>query len=343
MPPEKTPSPTDPTRETSSRQRDNIEQGCLRLVDETIADFVHGSHEQVRLSSFPENSRATYKDLHNSLGSEAEARAQWSHGSALACRLEAADGERKKKAAIRYALTAIDWARWHASQEKLAGSPVAPEKPAQEVLARVLGPKPEDDETSKEGWERHRRRLSTHLKRGRKWSRLVKDLGFGILVKDAWTSPGKFRHDLRSASLSSPSPALSTGCIELSALSEQIQDSITGDMLLVEGTDFFFGVDSIRRLSGRTWLNDEVILACLHLSDKLAFVRVGFSVSIPQQMQAHSLMQRPFKRVVEQMAKWHRQVGAGTRLVCLFPLFQSQSQFSLLEINEREESIFHYD
>ncbi|RSL46230.1 hypothetical protein CEP51_015970, partial [Fusarium floridanum] len=120
MPPEKTPSPTDPTGETSSRQTDNIEHGCLQLVDETIADFVHGSHEQVRLSSFPENSRATYKDLHDSLGSEAEARAQWSHCSALACRLEAADGERKK-AAIRYALTAIDWARWHASQEKLAG------------------------------------------------------------------------------------------------------------------------------------------------------------------------------------------------------------------------------
>ncbi|KAI8691512.1 ULP-PROTEASE domain-containing protein [Fusarium sp. Ph1] len=384
MPTEKTPFPVDPTRETSPRQTDNIEQGCLRLVDQTIADFVHGSHEQVRLSSFPENSRATYKDLHDSLGSEAEAGAQWSHGSALARLLEAADGERKK-ATIRYALTAIVWARWHASQEKLAGSSAAPEKPAQEVLTRVTGPKPEDDETSKEGWERHRRRLGTHLKRGRKWSRLVKDLGFGILLKDAWqlihppeapldtlvrgllgspekmavlglleaqlpllletgrTSPGKFRHDLRSASLSSSSPALSTGLVELSTLCEQIRDSTTGDMILVEGTDFFFGVDSIRRLSGRTWLNDEVILACLHLSDKLAFVRVGFSVSISQQMQAHSLMQRPFERVVKQMAKWHRQVGAGTRLVCLFPLFQDQSHFSLLEINEREESIFHYD
>ncbi|RSL38405.1 hypothetical protein CEP51_016922 [Fusarium floridanum] len=114
-------------------------------------------------------------------------------------------------------------------------------------------------------------------------------------------------------------------------------------MILVKGTDFLFGADSLRRLSGKTWLNDEVILACLHLSDKLAFVRVGFSVSIHQQMQAYSLMQRPFERVVEQMAKWHRQVKAGTRLVCLFPLFQSQSHFSLLEINEREESIFHYD
>ncbi|KAH7268748.1 hypothetical protein B0J15DRAFT_487001 [Fusarium solani] len=179
MPPEKTPSPTDPTRETSSRQTDNIDQGGLRLVDETIDDFVHGSHEQVRLSSFPGNSRATYKDLRDSLGSEAEATAQWSYGSAWVSLLEAADGERKK-AAICYALAAIALARWYASQEKLAGSSVAPEKAAQEVLARVLGPKP-NDETSKEGWERRRRRLSTHLKRGRKWSRLVKDLGFGIL------------------------------------------------------------------------------------------------------------------------------------------------------------------
>ncbi|KAI8681926.1 hypothetical protein NCS55_00446200 [Fusarium keratoplasticum] len=384
MPPETTPSPTNPARETSQRLINYIERGCLCLLDQPMDDFVHGSHEQVRLSSFPGNPRATYRALFDSLRSKAESRAQWSHGSAWVSLLESSDGERKK-AAIFYALTAIAFVRWYASQEHLIGSSVAPEEAAQGVLARALGPKPKDDENSKEGWERRRKRLDKHLTRGRKWSRLVKDLGFGILLKDAWqlanspevtldtlvrgllgspekmavlrllesqvallletgrTSPDKFRHDLRSASLSSPSPALSAACVELGTLSEQIRDSITGNMLLVEGTDFLFGVDSLRRLSGRTWLNDEVILACLHLSDKLAFVRVGFSVSIHQQMQAHSLMQRPFERVVEQMAKWHRQVGAGTRLVCFFPLFQSQSHFSLLEINEREESIFHYD
>ncbi|KAJ4160335.1 hypothetical protein NW754_003460 [Fusarium falciforme] len=384
MPPEKTPSPTDPARESSQRLVNYIERGCLCLLDQPMDDFVHGSHEQVRLSSFPGNSRATYRALFDSLGSKAEGRAQWSHGLEWVSLLESSDGERKK-AAIFYALTAIAFVRWYASQEHLVGSSVAPEEAAQEVLARALGPKPKDDENSKEGWERRRKRLDKHLARGRKWSRLVKELGFGILLKDAWqlanspevtldtlvrgllgspekmavlrllevqvallletgrTSPDKFRHDLRSASLSSPSPALSAACVELGTLSEQIRDSITGNMLLVEGTDFLFGVGSLRRLSGRTWLNDEVILACLHLSDKLAFVRVGFSVSIHQQMQAHSLMQRPFERVVEQMAKWHRQVEAGTRLVCFFPLFQSQSHFSLLEINEREESIFHYD
>ncbi|KAM6516675.1 hypothetical protein FALCPG4_014850 [Fusarium falciforme] len=384
MPPEKTPSPTDPARESSQRLVNYIERGCLCLLDQPMDDFVHGSHEQVRLSSFPGNSRATYRVLFDSLGSKAEGRAQWSHGLEWVSLLESSDGERKK-AAIFYALTAIAFVRWYASQEHLVGSSVAPEEAAQEVLARALGPKPKDDENSKEGWERRRKRLDKHLARGRKWSRLVKELGFGILLKDAWqlanspevtldtlvrgllgspekmavlrllevqvallletgrTSPDKFRHDLRSASLSSPSPALSAACVELGTLSEQIRDSITGNMLLVEGTDFLFGVGSLRRLSGRTWLNDEVILACLHLSDKLAFVRVGFSVSIHQQMQAHSLMQRPFERVVEQMAKWHRQVEAGTRLVCFFPLFQSQSHFSLLEINEREESIFHYD
>lgn len=114
-------------------------------------------------------------------------------------------------------------------------------------------------------------------------------------------------------------------------------------MLLVKGAGFRIGVESLRKLGATRWFNDEVILACLHLADKLAFVRVGFSIPIHWQTRAHSAIPRLFERAAKQTAEWHRQIEAWSRLVCFFPLFQYQNHFSLLEINKREGSINHYD
>ncbi|KAK7403727.1 hypothetical protein QQX98_010499 [Neonectria punicea] len=114
-------------------------------------------------------------------------------------------------------------------------------------------------------------------------------------------------------------------------------------MLLVKGTDFRFSVKSLRRLGAMRWLNDEVILACLYLADKLAFVRVGFSIPIHRQTRAHSAIPRPFERAAKQIAEWHCQTEARDGLVCFFPLFQHDNHFNLLEINEREGSVYHYD
>lgn len=164
-----------------------------------------------------------------------------------------------------------------------------------------------------------------------------------LLLETGRTNPDKFRYDLESKGLPFSDPGSSTRFVELDGLCKQVRDSISGDMLLVKGSDFRFGVDSLRRLAATTWLNDEVILACLHLSDKLAFVRVGFSIPIHRQTRAHSAIQRPLERAAKQMTEWHRQEGARNRLVWFFPLFQHQNHFSLLEINEREGSIFHYD
>ncbi|KAK7421480.1 hypothetical protein QQX98_002179 [Neonectria punicea] len=165
----------------------------------------------------------------------------------------------------------------------------------------------------------------------------MEELGSSILLKNAYRQLAK-----------SPEPALDTLVKELPGSPEKVTvlrllDSITSDMLLVKGTDFRFDVDSLLRLNGTRWLNDEVILACLHLSDKLAFVRVGFSIRIHRRTRSHSTIPRPFERAVKQMAKWHQQAEARSLLVCFFPLFQHQNHFSLLEINEREGSIFHYD
>jgi hypothetical protein len=44
-----------------------------------------------------------------------------------------------------------------------------------------------------------------------------------------------------------------------------------------------------------------------------------------------------------QIEKWRRWVVEQRSLVYFFPLFQYGNHFSLLEINEREGSIFHHD
>ncbi|KAJ4171567.1 hypothetical protein NW754_013336 [Fusarium falciforme] len=294
---------------TPPRQPDDCERGCLDLLDQAVDDFVQDSHEQIRQFTSPGNSRETYKVLFDSLGNETneveEERTRWSDGSEWVFLLEAGYGERHK-GTICYALTAIAFARWHTSQVQLVDGATTAQKAAQEVSARILGPKPDGDENNRKGWERRRKRLGTHLTRGRKWSRLVEELGSGILLKDAWqlskspepaldtlvkelpgspekatvlrlladqmtllietgrTNPDKFRYDLKSEGLPFSDPCSSTECVELDGLYEQVRDSITGDMLLVKGTEFRFGVDSLLRLGGTRWLNDEVILACLH-------------------------------------------------------------------------------
>lgn len=115
---------------------------------------------------------------------EGEDGTKWPDGSEWVSLVEAGYSQRHR-GSIRYALTAIAFARWHASQVRLIDSTTY-QKAAQEVSGRVLGPKPGDDETKKGGWERRRKNIGTHLTRGQKWSRLVKELSTVILLKNAW-------------------------------------------------------------------------------------------------------------------------------------------------------------
>jgi hypothetical protein len=188
MTPERTLSPVGLRGATPPRQKDDCEPGCLDLLGQAIDDFVIDSHEQVQQFSLPGNSRETYKAVFDSLRNKAneagEGGTRWSDGSEWVSLLEAGHGERHK-GAIYCALTAIAFTRWHVSQVALVDSATTTQKAAQEVSARILGPKPEDDENHK-GWEQRRKKLSTHLTRGRKWSRLVEELGCGILLKNAW-------------------------------------------------------------------------------------------------------------------------------------------------------------
>ncbi|MFD2317080.1 Ulp1 family isopeptidase [Halomonas organivorans] len=45
----------------------------------------------------------------------------------------------------------------------------------------------------------------------------------------------------------------------------------------------------------------------------------------------------------KKIADWHNELEEPGCLISLFPLFQHHNHFSLLEVNERDNSIIHYD
>lgn len=162
-----------------------------------------------------------------------------------------------------------------------------------------------------------------------------------LLLENGQTNEDKFLDDLESQHLPALRP--SARCEEVNALYNEVRESITGDMLCVSNAGFEFDVQSIRRLRAKEWLNDQIILACLSLSDKLPFVRVGFSVPFHQQTRPKIAMQHPFQKAASQISRWHRQLEREVALVCFFPLLLHGNHFALLEINEREDRIYYYD
>ncbi|KAK7418232.1 hypothetical protein QQZ08_011335 [Neonectria magnoliae] len=164
-----------------------------------------------------------------------------------------------------------------------------------------------------------------------------------LLIDKTQTSPDQFSNDLARENLAFTGPRSLTDKADLDSLFTQIQDSCTGSaQLVVKDTEFVMNMSSLQKLEAKKWLNDEIILTCLHLSEKSPFVRVGFSIPLQKQTRARSIMQRPFEKVSKQITEWHRQVQSEIRLICIFLLLLPDNHFSLLEINEGESAIYHY-
>ncbi|KAI1636903.1 hypothetical protein F4809DRAFT_640983 [Biscogniauxia mediterranea] len=191
---------------------------------------------------------------------------------------------------IHYALAATALSRWHENQTQR--QPLLPRKKAAgRVSKMIIGEEP-DDNSAKEAWEQKRKTFNAHLTRGRKWSILAKEFGYGILFKNV--------------------------C-------------------------FVFDADVVSLIDGENWFNDDLILLCLHLADKPPWVRVGFSIPIHRQNCPTKMMARPFERAAKEIQRSRDAGTKGGRLVHFSPLLQHEDHFSLLEVNERDNYIYHYD
>jgi hypothetical protein len=164
-----------------------------------------------------------------------------------------------------------------------------------------------------------------------------------LLLQRGTTNPDLFREKLEKERLIPSGSIAPTGFTQLDELYGEIQHSITDGKLNVKYMDYKFHAKSLLRFSGDTWLNDELILACLHLSAKLPHVRIGMLVPIHQQTGENKRLKHPFQMARKRIEEWRHQAKEPNDLVYLFPIIQNNNHFSLLEMIENKRCIKHYD
>ncbi|KAM5349978.1 hypothetical protein ACJ41O_006483 [Fusarium nematophilum] len=380
-PPRAAPRPNSSESEIVSTSKQVRKRAPRNLVTQSIDQFIITCENELQnLRPVPTPER--YKDLSESLLSPPSAGGMWSDGKEWSHLLDEGRSV-AKVGTFYYAMSALTFARWHESQALLEIKPdenpeKARKKANQIVSGRLLGPKPEESQQM-ERWQARRKKLNTELARGRKCSRLAEKLGYGITIVNTWelaktkelnldslvsnllacpekmtvlqivesqvfrflqsgtTDLERFRHDLEekglwSSSLESQAPRPSNN---LAVFSRSITKINTTD-ILYPGTELVIPSESLRALKTTPW-HRNIVLTCLYLADKFTFIRVSPSVTVLGQTCTRKNL---FEQAATQLAEWHR--TAEEPLICLFVLAR-QTQYSLLEINEVDGSIYHYD
>ncbi|KAJ3555872.1 hypothetical protein NPX13_g10262 [Xylaria arbuscula] len=164
----------------------------------------------------------------------------------------------------------------------------------------------------------------------------------GILIESGQTDAAAFKKALEDKGLLGTSNQTSDVSKELRSLQEEMKLAAPGNMLVIKSTGYRVGIETLDRLSGTEWFNDELVLLCLHLADRLPHVRVGFSIPIHQQDRPRKIVAKPFERAARVIEEW-KSAEPDNRLTCFFPLFQHGDHFSLLEVNYRDNAVYHYD
>lgn len=71
-------------------------------------------------------------------------------------------------------------------------------------------------------------------------------------------------------------------------------------------------------------------------------MRVGWSVPIHSTLDTDLLLERRFEKAAAQVSKWREELDE-LKLVCFFPLLLHDEHFTLLEINDKDGFIYHYN
>jgi hypothetical protein len=108
--------------------------------------------------------------------------------------------------------------------------------------------------------------------------------------------------------------------------------------------------DIFKRLRRGEWFDAWTIFAGMSMLDKTPFVTYDHSIPLDEARNGRRtrLISRPLRRWRIDIDKWRSQVSSqsnetGIRQVYLRPLFHNGNHFSLLEINELQQMIYHYD
>ncbi|OAP53878.1 hypothetical protein AYL99_11900 [Fonsecaea erecta] len=117
----------------------------------------------------------------------------------------------------------------------------------------------------------------------------------------------------------------------------------------VSVNDLSIPCDTFERLQCGEWLNDDLIHLAMDISDKPEFVKHGYSVPLDDVGKTRTTkpIGRPFAAWARRVARLRDQAGDVRRdaghLVHFCPVSHKGNHFTLLEINDREKVIRHYD
>ncbi|KAK5991805.1 hypothetical protein PT974_07839 [Cladobotryum mycophilum] len=321
------------------------------LLSQSIGDFIRHSREVIGNLSAPTASQEMFKSVFDSVNNaEPKIGDAWSDGSGWLSLLKVGRGE-KLRGTMRYVSIAMAFADWHHSQVQLI-SPGAERKSKEaqdasgHVVNRMLQFVKEEDQ------KENRKTLHTSLTRGRKWNRLKCGLGVGILIMDPW-GLGKSSEEVLDK-LIAELPRNEAKWAVLKLLDVQVTEFFrtgrTNETLFNDGlrpTGPKVGPPPQLTQAKMLQIPEQGRLlvreACLHVLDKLSFVRVGRCISIHYKTGPNSgaIMKDPFQVAARKMESWREEMQAEP--VCFFPLFLRNNHFSLLEINHRTKTIHHYD
>lgn len=121
------------------------------------------------------------------------------------------------------------------------------------------------------------------------------------------------------------------------------------DVIVLDGKTEL-SCDIFSKLRPGEWFDAWLILACMTISKKPHFVRCGYSVPLDQLGPSGKIsrIRRPLAGWRKKVDNFRREVqpqshGEEYHLIHLCSLKHENRHFSLLEINEQDRTIYHYD
>ncbi|KAL7783423.1 hypothetical protein V8C37DRAFT_397225 [Trichoderma ceciliae] len=137
---------------------------------------------------------------------------------------------------------------------------------------------------------------------------------FEHLINSGKINESEFNTELRSMGYLAADTTNSSNATILNEFYEEVKQSISSDahpQSLIGVSEHTFEIDSLQKLKPHACLNQDIIIACLHLSDKLSFIRIGWSVGIHQQIRPDVPMPSPFEKAAKKVEEWHNPFHAS--------------------------------
>lgn len=125
---------------------------------------------------------------------------------------------------------------------------------------------------------------------------------------------------------------------------------LKGNDVVVIGDSKELDCDIFEKLRRGEWFNAWVIYAGMKMSDKSPFVRFDYSIPLEEVGKNRRMkpIRKPLRNWRKKIDKWRSEIRSQSNRddilqVYFCPLNHNNNHFSLLEINELERKICHYD